>query len=175
MEEFSKTLEALKLAVRMEIDGKEFYLKSSQNSRNDLGRQLFQSLAAEEDLHRLKFEEIYQALSSRKDWPVVDFQPDKGKHLRTLFARATREIGTKVKSSTSELDAIKTAMDMENQSYDLYEGRAKHSDFTGEKEFFNTVAGEERGHYLIILDYYEYLTAPAAWFVKQERHSLDGG
>ncbi len=69
VKEQDKTLQALQTAIQMEIDGKELYLKASEKSHNELGKKLLQSLAAEEDTHRQKFEEIYGAIRSRKDWP----------------------------------------------------------------------------------------------------------
>ncbi len=56
--EQDKILEALQIAIQMEIDGKEYYLKASQESSSELGKKLLASLAAEEDIHRQKFEEI---------------------------------------------------------------------------------------------------------------------
>ena len=70
--EQDKTLEALQIAAQMEIDGKEYYLKASQESSNELGKKLLQSLAAEEDIHRQKFEGIYNAIRNKKAWPVTD-------------------------------------------------------------------------------------------------------
>jgi len=171
--EQSKTLEGLQLAIQMEIDGKEYYQKMSQSSDNQLGRQLFQSLAAEEDVHRRKFEEIYQAISSKKAWPKTDFQPDGGKKLRTIFIRATEKIGTNVKAPSTELDAIKTAIDTEVKSYELYKSRSQTATYDVERDFCETVAAEEREHHLILLDYQEYLTDPAGWFVTKEHPSLD--
>jgi len=173
--EQSKTLEALCTAIQMEIDGKKFYLKSCESSGNRLGRELFQTLAAEEDIHRQKFEGIYKTIEGKKAWPRTDFKPDKGKRLKTLFARATEAMGANVKALASELDAVKTAMDMENKSYDYYKSRAQAVAFTAEKDFFEVVSGEEREHYLVLLDYYEYIKDPAGWFVKKERPSLDAG
>ena len=46
------TLGALQTALQMEIDGKEFYLKASKASKNELGKQLLKKLAGEEDIHR---------------------------------------------------------------------------------------------------------------------------
>jgi len=37
------------------------------------------------------------------------------------------------------------------------------------------VAAEEKEHYLILLDYYEFLKDPSGWFVGKEHPSLDGG
>ena len=172
--EQDKTLEGLKIAVQMEIDGKEYYLKASQKSSNELGKRLLASLASEEDVHQQKFEEIYDAIRNKRAWPVTDFQPDKGRRLRTVFAMAPEEIVTNVKTPDTELDAIQTAMDMENRTYDFYQNQGKDATYDAERDFYETLAAEEREHHLVLLDYYEYLRDPAGWFVKKEHPSLDG-
>ena len=173
--EQDETLKALQMAIQMEIDGKEYYQKVSQSSNNPLGRELLQSLADEEDIHRQKFEKIYSAIRSRKTWPVIDFQPDRSEGLRTIFATATEKMGSSVKAADTEFDAVQKAMDMENKTYDFYKNQSRKAAFKAEKEFYETLAAEERGHYLVLLDYNEYLNNPAGWFVEKEHPSLDGG
>ena len=173
--EQDKTLDALQIAIRMEADGKKYYLKASQESSKELGKKLLQSLATEEDIHRQKFEEIYNAIRSRKAWPVSDFQPDGGKRLRTIFAKTTEEMGSNIKSLTTELDAVQTAMSMENKTYDFYKSQGGSATYNAERDFYETLAAEEREHHLILLDYFEYLKDPAEWFVSKEHPSLDGG
>jgi rubrerythrin len=172
--EIDKTLEALQIAVQMEKDGKEFYMKVSQQSTNELGKKLLQSLAAEEDVHQQKFVEIYNAIRDKKAWRAVDFQPDGGKRLRTIFARATEKMGSNKKATASELEAVKTAMDMENKSYDFYKIQSKNTTSAVARDFYESVAAEEREHHIILQDYYEYMLDPAAWFTKKEHPSLDG-
>jgi len=173
--EQDKTLDTLQIAIQMEIDGKEYYLKASRESGSELGKKLLKSLAAEEDIHRQKFEEIYNAIRNKKAWPKTDFQPNRGKRLRTIFATATEEIGLNIKAPASELDAVQTAMDMENKTYDFYKNQGKNATYDAERDFYEALAGEEREHHLVLLDYYEYLKDPAGWFVKKEHPSLDGG
>ena len=173
--EQDKTLKALQTAIQMEIDGKRYYLKVSEESSNELGKKLLESLAAEEDIHRQKFEEIYNAIRSKKEWPEIDFKPDGGQRLRTIFATTTEEIGSTVKAPATELDAIQTAMDMENKSYDFYKGQRESAKYDAERDFYEALALEEREHHIILLDYYEYLKDPAGWFVRTEHPSLDGG
>ncbi len=173
--EQDKTLEGLEVAVQMEIDGKEYYLQASQKTINELGKKLLVSLAAEEDVHRQKFEELYNAIRNNKDWPVTDFQPDGGKRLRTIFAMTARETDTKLKGSEAELDTIQTAMNMEGKTYDFYQSRGKEATYDAERNFYQLLAAEEREHRLILLDYYEYLNDPAGWFIAKEHSSLDGG
>jgi rubrerythrin len=172
--EQAKTMEVLRLAVRMEIDGKEFYLKASQESSNKLGRELFRQLANEEDVHRKKFEQIYAAIKIGQSWPDVEPPAEKGKKLKSLFSEATGALGTKIKVPESELEAIKIALEMEKKSYDLYHSRSEESTLPVEKRFYKALAGEERGHHLALTDSLQYLRNPAGWFTEKERWSLDG-
>ena len=173
--EQDKTLAALQFALQMEIDGKEYYLKASRESGNELGKRLLASLADEEDFHRQKFEQIYQAIRSQKAWPEIALQSDRGIGLRTVFARATEELGSGVEVLTGELDAVEVAMAMENKSYDYYKGQEQRVGNDTEMGFYRSLAAEERGHHMLLLDYAEYLKDPAGWFVKKEHPSLDGG
>ena len=175
MTERDKTLEALHTAVKMEIDGKKYYLKVSQESSNELGQKLFQSLATEEDIHRKKFENIYNAIRDKKAWPVIAPHLDAGKELKTVFSRASEGITPEFEAPASELSAVKAAMEMENKTRDFYENQGHKATYVAEKKFYVALAAEERGHYLALVDYREYLIEPAGWFLKAEHHSLDGG
>jgi rubrerythrin len=172
--EQARTIEVLQLAVRMEVDGKDFYQKASRKSNSKLAKELFQQLANEEDIHRKKFEAIYEALKRGQHWPDVAPPSEKGKKLKSLFAEATKALGSKVKVAESELEAIKIAMDMESKSYNLYHSRSEESGLPVEKRFYEALAGEERGHHLALVDSYEYLSDPTGWFTKKEHWSLDG-
>jgi rubrerythrin len=173
--EQSKTVEALKTAIQMEIDGKEFYLKASEASGNKLGQKLLATLAAEEDEHRQEFERIYDSIRRQKGWPRTSFQPDGGRNLRTVFALALEERDTGIKAIPAELDAVQTAMSLENKTYDFYRSQSQKATYEAEKGYYESLASQEEEHHRILLDYYEFLKNPAAWFVQKEHHSLDGG
>jgi rubrerythrin len=168
------TLEGLKTALQMEIDGKEFYQKSSKTSKNPLGRELLKKLAAEEDIHRKVFLNIYENLKKKQGWPDVTFTGDGGQNLRTVFARALEEMDKKAKPMTEELEAVKTGMDMENKTYDYYTGRANQAAYTAEKELYISLSAQESEHFRILLDYFEFLKDPAGYYVQKEHTSVDG-
>jgi rubrerythrin len=172
--EQDKAYEALKYAIQMEIDGKEHYLKASMESRNELGQKLLRKLAEEEDYHRRKFELIYETIQKKKSWPAVDFEPNSGRALRTIFARAIEDMDSEVKPLDTELQAVKMAMELENESRDYYTTQAEKATEDGEREFYEQVAMEEREHHLVLMDYYDFLQDPAGWFTQKEHPSLDG-
>ena len=171
MEDQTKTVQALQKAMKMEIDGKQFYLKAARNSQNELGKALFLALAGEEDLHLLKFKKIFETIKAQKKWPRIRITPHAARDLKTLFAAASAD----VHSASSEIEAIQTAMTMENQTRDFYQEQAETAGFAVEKHYYTLLAGEESAHHAALLDYYEYLSNPGQYFTLKERHSLDGG
>jgi rubrerythrin len=169
------TLAALKTSIQMEIDGKEFYNRASRTSNNELGKKLLKQLAAEEDNHRKIFETIFKKISAHKDWPETKISHDRVKGLKTIFSQAVKSMGKDTKTLTTELTAIETAMDMENKTYDFYKRRSENAAYSGEKEFYEDIAAQEKEHHRVLLDYFEFLKDPAAWFVHAEHTSVDGG
>jgi rubrerythrin len=174
-DERKATLDALKTAIQMEIDGKEFYLKASKASGNELGSKLLNKLAEEEDLHRQVFEKIYGELSASKGWPDEQIQHDGGRGLRNIFSMAVEEMNADVKSMPAEIDAVQKAMEMENKTFDFYRGRAARATHDAEKKFYQALSIVEEEHHRVLLEYYEFLKDPAAYFVQKEHPSLDGG
>jgi rubrerythrin len=174
-DEYGKTLEAIQFAIQMEIDGKAYYLKASRESDNKVGTELFEWLAGEEDKHRQRFEDIYNSIKKQKAWPAVSIQPQKGEIFKTLFSEAMRAAGSDAKAASTELDTIAKAMEMENKTEKFYSSRGGEAVYDAEKKLYTSLAAEERGHFLALVDYREYLIDPAGWFRKAEHHSLDGG
>ena len=169
------TLKALETALKMEVDGKEFYLQASKASKNKLGKDLLEKLAAEEDVHRGVFQNIYDTIKNTKGWPDVKFRGDGGQGLRTIFAEALENMQEQKKAIPEEIDAIKTGMDMENETLDFYNARAKKTKVDAEKQLYEALAMQESEHHRVLLDYYEFLKDPASWYVQKEHTAFDGG
>lgn len=173
--EQDKVLDALKIALEMEVQGKEFYLKASEVSAHQLGKELLKKLAAEEDVHRALFKKIYDAMRSERGWPDVQYKSDKGQALETVFKKALKKLDKDQASLTTEMDAIQTGMDMENKTYDFYINRSSDALYDAEKQLYESIAMQEREHHRVLQDYYDYLKDPAQWYVKAEHTSVDGG
>jgi len=174
-QEQDATLAGLETALQMEIDGKEFYIKSSKASKNELGSKLLKRLAAEEDIHREIFKNIYKAIKNKKQWPDAKFHPDGGKELKNVFSTAIEKMGKEFKAIPAELDAVKTGMDMENKTLDFYRDRSSHTNYAAEKELYDSLAMQEAEHFRVLQDYFEFLNDPAQYYVKTEHTSVDGG
>jgi rubrerythrin len=173
--EQNKTIEALQFAIQMEIDGKEYYKKAGAESISKVGKDLFEWLAGEEDKHRQRFEQIYNEIKTSQKWPEIPVKPGEDKNIKTLFSDALQRTSRTIQAEPSELELIDKAIEMENKTHNFYINTMNSASYEAEKNFYEAIAAEERGHYLLLTDYREYLIDPAGWFVKSEHHSLDGG
>lgn len=167
-------LRVMQTAVQMEIDGKTFYLKAAEMSGNALGVKLFTQLAAEEDIHRQVFQNIARAIQAKQGWGDVAFHADQAAELKTVFAAAADALVSTVNVAQTELDAVQTAIGMENKSYDLYKEASQEAASGAEKELLERLAAEESGHRSTLTDYFEYLSDPSSYFQNKEHHSMDG-
>jgi rubrerythrin len=169
------TLAGLQIAIKMEEDGKAFYLKSSKSSVNQLGAQLFKNLAAEEDIHREVFKTIYNKIKTRQQWPNTKFVADGGKHLHTVFAAAMEKMDKQFTPVQTELDAVKTAIAMENRTLDYYRKCLEESLLDTEKQFYEELTMQESEHSRVLQDYFEFYNNPASYYNLKEHLSVDGG
>lgn len=168
------TLAGLRVALKMEEEGKAFYLEAAEASGNELGSKLFRKLAAEEDIHREVFKHIYEKIKAKNQWPDAGFTPDQGKTLKTVFAEAMEKIDKQYKANNAELEAVKTGIDMENKTLDYYRERSGKTILESERELYDSLAAQESEHSRLLQDYYDFLNDPAAYFVKTEHTSMDG-
>jgi rubrerythrin len=167
--------QALEIALKMEKEGCEFYLKAGQKSQNQLGQKLFQSLADAELEHMEKIKKIHAALIGAARWPEGETTFVKGKFPGTVFAEALKNLGRLVKATSDDLEALRMGMDLENKSLLFYLDRSGQAASSGERQFYKALVAEERGHYLLLSDSYEFLTDPQGYLVRKEHHGLDAG
>jgi rubrerythrin len=170
-----KSVLALQMALQMETEGKEFYHMSGELSSNPLARQLFQQLAEQEDVHYARVLEIYNALTGKLGWPERETVPLNDKSIRHVFREAIESLGEDTSAAFGEMEAMKTAMQMEDRSYSFYRSRGEEAASPAEKSFYQALTAEERDHYLTLVDSYEYLSDPQGWFTRTEHWGLDGG
>lgn len=163
---------ALNRAIDMEEEGKQFYLKAAKNVQSPLARIIFEEFARDEDSHIKKIREIHGRLKEQGsigEWVTSVSGPFRSEK---IFQESLIK---KAKASTGDMDTLRFALDREEKSEKYYEDLSRETSETIEKRFYQTLAYEERGHYLKVLDAIEYLLDPEGWFRIKEKNGLDGG
>ncbi len=170
-----KSARALETALQMEAEGKKFYLEAAARGGTPVLVKFFQRLAADEDQHAARAREIYDAIKASQGWPEKETTFKHATTLKSVLDEAFEDMDADpAKPSEAELEAFKNAMAMEDRSYTFDKARLEEAGSTHEKSFYKALTGEERMHYLALLDSYEYLSNPQGWFSRTERWGLDG-
>ncbi|MGD0828635.1 MAG: ferritin family protein [Desulfobaccales bacterium] len=166
-------LQALKEAVQMELDGRQFYLEAARKVQNPGVRQILEYLAESEKYHIEKLNEIYRNLEKDPAWTesMAAFSPPRHEPDICVLAMAQSDQDTR---SEDDLQALRTGIQMEDCSIDYYTKLARESKNPLGRRFFMSVAHEERGHYLTLMDMHNYLTMPEDWFYVKQMSNVDG-
>ncbi len=171
-----KDVRILESAVRMELDGRKFYLKAAKTAKNLIARKLLESLAEQELAHIDRIKEISEGLKHEEDW--ADFagtiNSQAKKKLALVFKPLTAAEKKKLKADPSNVKAIELSMKKETDSYDYYDKQSKQTGIRIAKVFYNRLKKEEEHHYELLEEALQLLTDTASWFVKTEGRVMEG-
>jgi rubrerythrin len=166
-------LQALKDAVQMELEGREFYLQAAQKVKSAGVREILEYLAESEKYHIQKFNEIYQGLQKDPAWTesMAEFKPPRHEPYVCVLAMAKEN---QASGGQDDLAALRTGIKMEECSIDYYTKLARETNNPLARRFFMSVAHEERGHFLMLMDMHNYLSLPEDWFYVTQMGHVDG-
>jgi rubrerythrin len=152
-------------AIKMEEDGKAYYENLAKNATLPGLQTIFTRLAADEQKHS----EIFQALRSGEkkmamaDSTALEFS-------KNVFAALPKKSGEALKD---DLDSYRHAMQLEAESFRLYESTAKAEEEEGIKQLLLKIAAEEHKHFQILENIYSFANAPNQYLAWGEFSNLE--
>lgn len=153
--EYNGVYEALQLAATNEQKTREFYLQSAERIDDACAKEMFRTLAAEEEKHLRMVQRQYESLKGGEGW--VEFAEKAMTHnFPPLEERVASE--NPLKPTTSDLDALLFAIQLEHDSYELYRGMIGKTDDPAGKQMFRYLAEAEQRHFDTFMENYRYMT-----------------
>ena len=171
MNTFSK---AIRLAIKLEEDGIDFYQKASEKTSHPFGKKMFLSFAEDEKRHLTVLKEILADLRF-SDFSRFFEEKRPREKIKTVFGEVKNEIKERIAANPDELEVLKIGMDMESKSVDFYQGALGKTQDSHQKDFFRRLIEEEKEHYQLLQNTYSYLKDSGEWFLWEEKALLDGG
>ena len=168
-------LKALEIAMKLEEDGKKFYMDASEKATSAFVKDMFRSLAKDEDVHLEKVKEIYKKLKEEREWPKVVTSIGDVVKTKAVFPTDVKDLNMTEEDISESVKVLKIGIEMEEKSIKFYDELAEKATDPFEARFYLALVHEERGHYLSLWDYREYLEDPAGWFGMKEGFRLDAG
>ncbi len=167
-QETSVALSVLREAVRNEVDGKAMYQQAAERTQVELGRDMFRSFAEEEEQHIHVLQAQYAELSGSGEWLDVEAARKQPRDPSlVLFPQEAREVEELLPEGTSDLEALKLAMDFEQRAVRMYEKAAADSSNPTAQSFYRQLAEWEGTHYRILDNSYDYLAHKGEWYFQE--------
>ncbi len=162
-------MNALEVAMKMETDSIQFYTEAARKTKCPAGRKMFLTITEDEKRHCEMISQIIKGL----DITTKDVSPMK--RVKTVFESMKAEMMKKVEATKDELEAFKIAMQMEQEGEAFYKKSLAASKTEKERALFERLIEEERQHYRIFSNTYQFLSDTGNWFMWDEHAIVDGG
>lgn len=152
-------------AMKMELDGKQYYEKLVSETDERGLKNIFTRLAADEQKH---FDTI-KAIKNGTSWSMADTTVlDEAKNLFTELGKDKNIIGTLKRS----LDGYLHARRIEADSVRFYEEMANKETNPQTVKLLQRIAEEEKKHYNIMDNLYDFALAPQNFLAWAEFSNL---
>jgi rubrerythrin len=161
-------IDPIALAIKTEKDGIEFYKQAAQKTTHPFGKEMFLSFIEDEKRHL----EILEQISKEMDVPF-DTTYSPRNRLKTIFENVADQVIDHITPTTDEIEAIKLALEIENEGYEFYEDQAQNN--PQHSTLFERLAREESEHISVLQNLRNYLTDTGHWFMYEEHQMVDGG
>ncbi|MCF6157228.1 MAG: DUF892 family protein [wastewater metagenome] len=160
------------IALRMEMDGIKLYNNLASRTSHPMGKAMFRSFVEDEKMHvkRLRALLFNSGETSR---PMEKAEANSGQRLINVFQKMGNELKKRVNASTSDIDAIKLAMKVEEDGITFYEHAGRETENIKEKEVYHFLANEEKLHFHILKNTLKYLEQKELWEAENEGRIYD--
>lgn len=162
--EHDRLLEPLRMALKLEHEGKKFFEDAAEASASRLDRETFEFLAAEEDKHIQRINQFHKSIadSGGTEPASIDRETVAGRY--AAFNEGLFAIKKEIEPTSSHVEAYRTALKFENGAEALYARQAEESENEHVREFFQWLVGEEEKHGRILESCLRFAEDPTKWF-----------
>ncbi len=173
--DFSDERKVLQVALENELKGRRLYLMYAKSLTNELARKVFVHLANEELDHIADIKKFIKSFSLgpgvNADMMIKAGSVDNTKE---FFGRLIKDLQEQVNPSDDDSRSREVAMKIEKAGYEYYEKAAETTKDKQLERFFRWLMEQEKAHYMLIRNAFEYMDNPDSWFSGEEHWILEG-
>ncbi len=158
-------MDIFEYAMKMEQDGRKFYIELTENAENKGIRQILQMLADDELKHYNTLQEMKTKKPEMADTKILD-------DAKNVFEEISREEKSTAFTGT-QADFYRKAQEIEVKSKDFYQQKAGEAEEPFQKALLNRLSNEEQKHYILLENIIGYVTRPEHWLENAEWHHMD--
>jgi rubrerythrin len=169
-------VEILEKAIAFEEEGMAFFQDRAEHAPTTFERNLFNSLAKDEAGHKAHLVRMREDLLRERNLDVLpDVGDDHIADVRRIFDTALAAAHDPYDYLPEELEILNGAMEVERRGFAMYDGAAAAVKNAKAHAIFAHLAAEERNHFALLKNTYDYLADPEGFAGFDGNPMLDGG
>jgi rubrerythrin len=154
-------MNSLEFAIRMELEGREYYLKQADLNQNNELKTIFIILADAEQQHA-------NLLLQRQKDEKLTLKEDGIVKERNSFFHSLENFKPDLPRALKQLDVYRFAAEQEQKSIELYQGMLEQAVEPEDRELFSFLIKQETEHLHLFEDLVILLTRPEEWVESAE-------
>ena len=159
-----QALAVLSQALKLEREGRAFYLQAAKATVDAKGKEVFASLAADEQKHAEMILRQLDAVEGNGAFvPLPDVNVIPIDANARIFPLSAKEIRSKVGVDSNALEAIQVALENEVRSYDLYREASQETDDLVAKALYTWLVQAEHTHFELLMSNWQSLSGMGGW------------
>ena len=166
--------DVLSSALKLEKDGRDFYLQMAAGASNEYAQKTFESFADDENNHVQWLKDMVNEGTAFTHADPEEVSRIYGK-LQNIFAGIPEEKKSELSSVPDDISRIDVAIGKEEETIQAYSGWAEEADDEEVKKLFNTLVDFEKNHRTLLNNVKMYLDKTGDWFMTEEQWGFDGG
>jgi rubrerythrin len=167
-------IKAITVALDNELQERNFYLTQSKKTTNPVGKTMFLKIAADEEEHYRRLQNIHRELSRQGKWPDTVSNSVGTSNVLDTLRQIVCLAGKTPEASRDDIEALNIAIQFEAKGHSFYTELGNTAETAAEKEFFKLLASVEWEHLLSLKDTMLFYESPADWLAKTEKPQLEG-
>jgi rubrerythrin len=152
-------------AMKMEMDGKDYYLEMAAKSPTRGFKTILTMLAENEVRHYNAVKAMKNRQYSLEETPILN-------NVKNVFEEM-KDQHNEISRAGDQGELYRKAQDVEKKSEDFYREKAAENDNEQVKTLFEKIAEEEKRHYYLLENMIELLRRPKEWLENAEWSHLE--
>lgn len=169
-----KREDVLTSAVKLEKDGRDFYLDIASSAANEYAARTFESFAEDEKKHITWIKEMMDEGSSFAHSDRQEVSRIYGK-LQSIFKTIPEDRKKELAAAPDDIAQIDIAIGKEEESIRAYGEWAEQADDEEIRKLFSILVDFEKNHRKLLNNMKSYLDSAGDWFMSEEQWIFDGG
>ena len=152
------------MALKLEQEGRKFFLEAATRFESRLARQTFEFLAAEEDKHIERIEEFYASIRKTGSTKLPNLGGATVDERFESFQKRLARLKEEISPTASDAEAYRFALKFENGAEQLYEKNMAETRDPNIRAFYQWLINEEAMHSKVLESCLKFAEDPGRWF-----------